>query len=688
MVGRVTEVATPHAPVVQRGKAPPVTVAVVVHVSRAPDVSAAHADRAWTELVAPLIAVLEARAHARVGLVLAGNLIDNWRDDHPDGLDACRRLIASGRVELIGTALHEPVLSSIPERDAVAQLQAHITALRRAFDVRPRGCWVPWQVWDPCVPKVICAAGLSWVLADSAWLDATDGAPIGLLRTEREGAMVTLLPSVSPLEGAAAQDPPSAASLVASLSACSSTGAVRRRVVAVRVDFSALAQLGVAWLAALLDAIDADADACAALPSALVAAERAGRLVYLPSSAPVGQPVPWERWLAALPEANRLHKRMLQVSADVHSLGRIIRASGHTTNRPDPALFVRATQSLHRAQHAGVFQLPGALLPRPRARAWRDLLRAERVARGALGVAERVVAESVSLDGDGVAEVQLRARGVCAVIDPVCGAGLTELSLANPGINVVATCSASSLSVGSAHVQLRRASLRQIILDPELSLHEFAAGAPFASGAIHDEAPWTLVTTETRGDDAAVAVLTSETFVQEASGARRVHLTRRYVARADGSLDLRLDVQNRSHDGFHARIALLVDLAVASEPAFQRVMTESATTTGSEVADLGESQRVTVASRTARVEVSASPLAHVWHTPILSSATSLVFGATPDATELDQRQAPVVQGSCIVLWWPIELWGRERLSVEVTLRASSGPDSRNGQGVPLAEEAR
>ena len=76
----------------------------------------------------------------------------------------------------------------------------------------------------------------------------------------------------------------------------------------------------------------------------------------MPSLAPAGIGVPWERHLVRYEAANRLHKKMLRVSKLVSKLGREVEDKAHSATRPDPASLVQAHRYLYRAQAARLAQ--------------------------------------------------------------------------------------------------------------------------------------------------------------------------------------------------------------------------------------------------------------------------------------------------------------------------------------------
>ena len=65
-----------------------------------------------------------------------------WLDEHhPEYVERLSRAGAGGRVEIIGGAFYEPILTMIPSRDRLGQIQTYTQWLeRRLGATRPRAC--------------------------------------------------------------------------------------------------------------------------------------------------------------------------------------------------------------------------------------------------------------------------------------------------------------------------------------------------------------------------------------------------------------------------------------------------------------------------------------------------------------------------------------------------------------------
>jgi hypothetical protein len=126
----------------------------------------------------------------------------------------------------------------------------------------------------------------------------------------------------------------------------------------------------------------------------------------------------WRHFLVKYPEANRMHKKMLALSALCRERG-------------DPPAARRAIgrAQCNDAYWHGVFG--GLYLPHLRAAIWRNLSDAE----GALRRGEPLAVEQLDLDCDGQVEVWIHSAAFSAVVSPTRGGVIEEYTLFESGVN-------------------------------------------------------------------------------------------------------------------------------------------------------------------------------------------------------------------------------------------------------------
>lgn len=676
---------------------------LLVHLHLPVGGTVAECERAWSHCFEPMLGAIHHTPGVRIGLVLSGELVPDLQERHPEGLEWIRTLVERGQVELVGTAMYEPVLSAVPEADAIGQYETHANVLRKVFGGRATGAWLPHGVWDPALPRVYSGAGLRWVAIPDRHLERVGlpkGEVSGIHHTEREGQVVAILPVDSRVNEVAAEVP--VKRILAHLRSRVQKG---HRLVALALHGARFglhpgssARRDQTWFATLLAAIARTEALNTVLPSQAVDMGGHAGSVYLPSMAGASLQTPWEQHLVRYDAANRLHKRVLRVSRLV---GRVARRLDEPRNdRPDPAVVLQARRYLYRAQasepywhdkHAGVYD------PRVRALAWKDALRAEQTALSALGPTDRAVLERVDVDCDGQDELVMRSPELTLIVDPNRAAAATELSdhrgLRNwfdtpqrveepyhAALLAAAPEEATQSSVvdtlgGDSEQDADRATLRHLasilgadvaprssfserFLGPRQTIRTLRAGTAGDRGEALASIPWVVDSAERMSDDTLRAVLSAQGIVATDEGARRVRAAKRYTLRRD-LLAFRYELDNLSTETLRTRLALSVDLAVSGdsnawlEVDRERVPLES-------TRDCGQVESLTLVDGDRTVELRTLQPAHLWIYPVHTVHRHL------------GKWVAALQGVCLTWVHPLSLAPEEHRRLDLKLRVLPG----------------
>ena len=420
----------------------------------------------------PILGALERHPHVKVGLHTSGPLLEWFENHRPELIGRIRGLADRGQLEIVGGAWSEPMLSVLPDRDAVGQIRVMRHECVRLFGRVPRGMWLAERVWEPDLPRVLQAAGVQWVLLDDThfrYAGIRDEWITGVYRTEKAGAAVAVLPIARQLRYAIpfklAHETVDLIAARAGETLCYGDDGEK---------FGVWPETDVwvwkkGWLNDFFRLLGERQDAIEmVLPSEAVADPAAAKgRVYLPTasyyemgewSLPVepGRKLQalkkefesagrweeigpylrggiWQNFLAKYPEANRLHKRMLRVSRKVEEAVRrdplYPRAIGHDTQR--------ARLELYRGQcncpyWHGLFG--GLYLPHLRRAVHTHLVRAERLADPC--PSPRLVVEDWDLDG-GRDEVVLESSSLTAIVKPHVSGALELLDLRERDIDLL-----------------------------------------------------------------------------------------------------------------------------------------------------------------------------------------------------------------------------------------------------------
>ena len=144
----------------------------------------------------PLIDLLRDYPAVRVGLHFSGPLLE-WLDQRrPESLNLLASLVKRHQVEPLSGGFFEPLLASIPVRDARSQVQMMNEYIEDRFDRKPTGFWLTERVWDPGLPLTLSGTGMAYTVVDDthfyyAGLKSQD--IYGRYVTEKEGKTLSLL---------------------------------------------------------------------------------------------------------------------------------------------------------------------------------------------------------------------------------------------------------------------------------------------------------------------------------------------------------------------------------------------------------------------------------------------------------------------------------------------------------------
>ncbi|HUR94868.1 MAG TPA: alpha-amylase/4-alpha-glucanotransferase domain-containing protein [Gemmatimonadales bacterium] len=413
----------------------------------------------------PLLDALADREFLPVVLHLSGPLLE-WLESHePAYLDRLGRLAADGRIEILLAGFYEPVLASLPRPDRVEQIRWMHEAVARRFGVDARGLWLTERVWEPELAADLADAGVRYALVDDRHFLVTGFAAEQLhapFWTESDDKRLALFPIDERLRYLIPFRPPEeTADYLRQL-----RGAGHRLAVLAddgekfggwpgtkewvygkgwldrfMATIGGLMERGEVVLSRLDEALDVvPSGGLAYLPTASYremeswslppdAALRLTRLERELGEARVAGPegsllrgAHWRNFLVKYPESNRMHKKMMALSALARTRG-------------DPPAARRAIgrAQCNDAYWHGVFG--GLYLPHLRDAIWRNLAEAEAALREGEGLAWDVG----DLDGDGNDEVWIHSAAFSVLVSPARGGAVEEYTIFGGATNFANT---------------------------------------------------------------------------------------------------------------------------------------------------------------------------------------------------------------------------------------------------------
>ena len=411
-------------------------------------------DRAHDLCYRPFLETLHRFPAFRFAAHFSGPLLDYLLEHYPRDMLLLREMVARGQVELFGAGDTEPVLAAIPHRDRLRQLAALSAKLKRLFGTAPVGVWLTERVWESTVVSALVESGIRYVTVDDyhflcAGKRATE--LDGYFTTEEGGARVDLYPISERLRYRIPFSPAAeAVDFIGSHGDAQGGAAIyfddiekfgiwpdthewvygkgwleqfvrgvlasdRIETLTFREHRSRATSRGIVYLPAAsyieMNEWTLPAPAAALYADLVARAKQAGTYE---AEKPFLRGGIWRNFLSRYPEANWMHKRMLQLSE---------RLAGLTPGPPPPAL----ERLLHLAQSNDAYWhglFGGLYLPHLRRGVYRSLVELEAQLDA---VAPRPARALGDIDADGIDELFLRNGELQAVVKLDGAASLVEL---------------------------------------------------------------------------------------------------------------------------------------------------------------------------------------------------------------------------------------------------------------------
>ena len=159
-------------------------------------------EEAYGKAYLPFVDLLAGHPNIRVSLHYTGYLLEWIEQQHPEFFTKLRSLVDRGQVELVGGGYYEPILTVIPDRDKLSQLTKLRDYIISRFGVTPRGAWLAERVWEPSLARPLAEAGAEYIVLDDTHFMAA-GLPASDLKgyyvTEDAGCSLRLVPSLKNL---------------------------------------------------------------------------------------------------------------------------------------------------------------------------------------------------------------------------------------------------------------------------------------------------------------------------------------------------------------------------------------------------------------------------------------------------------------------------------------------------------
>jgi len=145
----------------------------------------------------PYFKVLQQFPKLKTTAHFSGCLLEWLQAHRPEYLKVIRGLVQNGQLELLSGGFYEPILSSLPEEDAIGQIRMMNAFLESEFGCQPQGLWLTERIWSPQLPKIIAQADIRYTIVDDThfyYAGLEDRQMHGYYLTEAEGFSLGVFP--------------------------------------------------------------------------------------------------------------------------------------------------------------------------------------------------------------------------------------------------------------------------------------------------------------------------------------------------------------------------------------------------------------------------------------------------------------------------------------------------------------
>jgi alpha-amylase len=158
-------------------------------------------DHVFAELFAncyrPYFDVLEHFPEIKTTIHFSGPLLEWLKLNEPGFLRRVAQCAAAGTLEIMSGGFYEPILSSLPERDALGQIRMMNRFLEDELGCEAKGLWLAERIWTPELPRILHQAGMRYTVLDDThfyYAGLEESQLDGYFLTEKHGHPLAVFP--------------------------------------------------------------------------------------------------------------------------------------------------------------------------------------------------------------------------------------------------------------------------------------------------------------------------------------------------------------------------------------------------------------------------------------------------------------------------------------------------------------
>ncbi|MCM8766249.1 MAG: DUF1926 domain-containing protein [Candidatus Omnitrophica bacterium] len=403
-------------------------------------------EMAFNNAYLPFIKVLEKHPAIKISLHYSGSLLDWIEKYKPEFILQIKKLVEKKQVEILSAGYYEPILVLLSEEDRIGQIKLLNDKMISLWGTKPRGAWLTERVWEPDLPRTFSEAEIEYTIVDDTHFEKAGKKREelwGYYNTEYAKAVLKIFPGAKFLRYALPFKLPEES--IRYLRDAYENG---RKAITFADDGE---KFGLwpgthkwvyeeKWLENFFSALEKNGDWLEMINfSEYIDKNSPTEMIYLPCAS-YDEMLEWSNgyfrnFLAKYPEANHMHKRMLEVSKKIQNAKSKIK----NLELEEAKLYLYMAQNNDSYWH-GVFG--GLYLNHLRYSIYHHLIKAEnKVDILSDSEGKRCNYKMEDFDGDGRSEIIVDNRSVKIYIDPEEKAGIYELDYREKAINLVNTLS-------------------------------------------------------------------------------------------------------------------------------------------------------------------------------------------------------------------------------------------------------
>lgn len=123
-------------------------------------------EEAVTNAYKPFIDTLFKFPNIKAVLHYSGPLLSYLNENYPQMIKRIKTMLNRSQIELFTGGYYEPVMSVIPLKDRVKQIEKMNKLLMTLFGYKAKGLWLPERIWEPSLVSTLATMGIEYVALD------------------------------------------------------------------------------------------------------------------------------------------------------------------------------------------------------------------------------------------------------------------------------------------------------------------------------------------------------------------------------------------------------------------------------------------------------------------------------------------------------------------------------------------